>query len=201
MSEQKQNKLKLELPEGVVEASGSEQFLEQVRTSLASILKPEKVGSISNSHEIKNQYQPLSPIIESAKSASQNIVVKDIKQFVLNKNPKSDVHFATVVAYFYKFEASADQKKEEIKSDNLLEACRLVNRKRPPSAPNTLHNALNIGLLDKGSERGTFKINSVGENLVAMALPQSDGQKNISHHKKSKTVSGKPRSTKKLRKR
>jgi hypothetical protein len=28
-----------------------------------------------------------------------------------------------------------------------------------------------LGLLDKGLERGTYTINSVGENLVAMTLP------------------------------
>jgi hypothetical protein len=31
------------------------------------------------------------------------------------------------------------------------------------------------GYLDKGSERGAFKINTVGENLVAMSLPTSNG--------------------------
>jgi hypothetical protein len=28
-----------------------------------------------------------------------------------------------------------------------------------------------LGLLDKGDEPGTFSVNTVGENLVAMALP------------------------------
>jgi len=39
----------------------------------------------------------------------------------------------------------------------------------------TLNNALRSGYLDKGSKRGTFRINAVGENLVAMTLPGGDG--------------------------
>jgi len=34
-----------------------------------------------------------------------------------------------------------------------------------------LNNAQKLGLLDRGSDKGTFAINSVGENLVAMTLP------------------------------
>jgi hypothetical protein len=40
----------------------------------------------------------------------------------------------------------------------------------------TLNNAKNLGLIDSGSEKGRFTINTVGENLVAMTLPgQADG--------------------------
>ncbi len=52
----------------------------------------------------------------------------------------------------------------------------------PPPTPTrmsrpaqTLINAHQQGLLDKGAERGTYVINSVGENLVAMALPGGTG--------------------------
>lgn len=33
--------------------------------------------------------------------------------------------------------------------------------------------ATRLGYLDKGSARGTFRVNTVGENLVAMAMPDS----------------------------
>jgi hypothetical protein len=38
----------------------------------------------------------------------------------------------------------------------------------------TLHNAKQSGLLDSGTEAGKFAINTVGENLVAMTLPESN---------------------------
>ena len=86
------------------------------------------------------------------------------------KSPKSDQQFAAAVAYFYRFEAPPDQRRDSIDSDALQEAARLVGRKRLGKPLATLNNAKAAGYLDSGS-RGEFSINSVGENLVAMALP------------------------------
>lgn len=94
----------------------------------------------------------------------------DIKSFVESKSPKSDVQFAAVVAYFYRFEAPTPDSKETITADDLSNAARLASRRRPPNPGMTLTNAKNQGYLD-GAERGQFRINSVGENLVAMTLP------------------------------
>jgi hypothetical protein len=92
----------------------------------------------------------------------------DIKTFCTEKAPQSDNHFAAVVAYYYRF--VSPQKKEAISGDELQEAARLVNRTRLKDPAKTLHNALSGGLLDKAG-RGTFRINTVGENLVAVVLP------------------------------
>jgi hypothetical protein len=94
----------------------------------------------------------------------------NIKSFVTTKSPKSDQQFAAAVAYFYRFEAPPDQRRDSIDSDALQEAARLVGRKRLGKPLATLNNAKAAGYLDSGS-RGEFSINSVGENLVAMALP------------------------------
>ena len=87
------------------------------------------------------------------------------------KKPTNDVQFAATVAYFHRFEAPQGERKSEVNSDDLQNACRLAGRKRLVHPGQTLRNAVNLGLLDK-SGRGTFAINSVGENLVAMTLPQ-----------------------------
>lgn len=92
----------------------------------------------------------------------------DIKQFAAAKSPKSDQQFATVVAYFYRFEAPEAQRKESISADDLIEAARLVGRRRPHRI--TLNNAKSAGYLDAAG-RGKFQINTVGENLVAVGLP------------------------------
>lgn len=94
----------------------------------------------------------------------------DLKTFVTQKNPTNDNHFAATVAYYYLFIATDAQKKDSITADDLQEACRLVGRERFHYPGQTLRNTLNSGLLDK-ADRGAFKINSVGENLVAMTLP------------------------------
>jgi hypothetical protein len=99
----------------------------------------------------------------------------DIKSFVDAKQPKSDVQFAAVVAYYYRFEAPVETRKDAIDAQTLQEGSRLAGRRRPPKPLMTLNNAKNLGYLDS-AERGQFRINSVGENLVAMTLPGSGAE-------------------------
>jgi hypothetical protein len=94
----------------------------------------------------------------------------DIKSFVASKDPKSDNQFAATVAYYYRFEAPGDERRDSINADLLQEATRLAGRNRLGDPGKTLRNAKNMGYLD-AADRGEFKINSVGENLVAMTLP------------------------------
>ena len=109
-----------------------------------------------------------------------------IKHFVAQKSPKSENQFAPVVAYYHRFEASGAERKDTIVAGDLLEACRKANTKRIKNPQQTLINAHHGGLLDK-TGHGEYTINSVGENLVAMALPGSaDGSKLTAKHKRSK---------------
>lgn len=98
----------------------------------------------------------------------------DIKSFIEKKNPNSDTQFAAAVAYYYQFEVPPGMQKTSITSDDLQDACRKVGRDRFPKPAQTLVNAHNLGLLDKAGERGSYALSTVGENLVAVALP-SDG--------------------------
>jgi hypothetical protein len=102
----------------------------------------------------------------------------DIKQFTAAKAPPSDVQFAAVVAYFYRFEAPEAARRETIDANTLQEAARLAGRRRPAHPGLTLNNAKNAGYLDAAG-KGLFRINSVGENLVAMALPGDESEKPI----------------------
>jgi hypothetical protein len=95
----------------------------------------------------------------------------NIRSFVETKKPSSDVQFAAAVAYFHAFEAPQGARKPEIVGDDLTEAARQANWERLKKPIQTLHNATKLGYFDKGSARGAFKINTVGENLVAMAMP------------------------------
>ena len=95
----------------------------------------------------------------------------NIKQFVESKSPKSDLHFAAVVAYFHRFNAPEAERKNVVTPEDLQEACRKADRERLKNPGQTLINAFHAGLLDREA-RGEFGINAVGENLVAMALPE-----------------------------
>ncbi len=101
---------------------------------------------------------------------SGSAIPKDIKSFVLEKNPKSDQQFAAVAAYFYRFVAPEDSREEAITSEILQTAGRHARGFAFKKPSVTLNNAVNAGYLDKAG-RGRFKINAVGENLVAMTLP------------------------------
>jgi hypothetical protein len=100
----------------------------------------------------------------------------DLRSFIEAKRPKSDMHFAATVAYYYNFEAPPDKRKDAISAEDLLEAVRITNRERLKNPGQTLINAYQNGLLDKTSERGEYKINLVGENLVAVVLPDGTPQ-------------------------
>jgi hypothetical protein len=97
---------------------------------------------------------------------------KSLRDFVNEKHPKSDVQFAAVVAYYHHFEAP--ERRATINAGDLQEAARLAQRDRFHKPTMTMNNAIKQGLFDR-AERGSYKLNTVGENLVAMALPDGDG--------------------------
>jgi hypothetical protein len=103
---------------------------------------------------------------------------KDVKTFVDAKDPQTDIHLATAVAYYYGFEAPEAERKSVIDAKFLRDALRRAGRPGALVNPqNTLNNAQKAGLLDRNSP-GKFTINSVGENLVGMTLPmKSVGKK------------------------
>jgi hypothetical protein len=103
---------------------------------------------------------------------------KDVKTFVDAKNPQTDIHLAATIAYFYRFEAPEDERKDDIDATFLRDALRLAGRPGKLVKPlQTLNNAHAKGLLDRNA-RGRFSINSVGENLVGMTLPaKASGRK------------------------
>ncbi len=139
----------------------------------------------------------LSPSFESASAHAQSSGSRQIgssaadggssitlRDFVEQKQPKAAVHFVAVVAYYYQFEAAEPNRKNSITAADLQEACRLARRSRFQNPIIPLLNAFKVGYLDK-VERGSYRLNSVGENLVAMALPGGVAvEKKSGSHKK-----------------
>lgn len=109
----------------------------------------------------------------------------DIKTFMTLKKPRNDIQFAAAVAYYYRFESPQADRKDAIDKEILQDATRMAGRDRFSHPLATLNNAHKLGLLDRGPEKGTFIINTVGENLVAMTLP--DGTANLKTGRKRAT--------------
>jgi hypothetical protein len=113
----------------------------------------------------------------------------DIRTFFAEKNPQRDTHVAATVAYFYRFEAPEQERKEEINANDLREALRKAGRPGQLLKPlRALQNARTTGLLDSGTESGHFCINSVGENLVGMTLPGNGSAKRPRRQRVKKKV-------------
>lgn len=150
----------------------------------------EQLGLVSP-HQVQNAQTvgQAMPSIESRSPSGATGPTTDIKQFTIEKAPKSDQQFAALVAYYYQFEAPESQRRESIGVEDLKQAARLARRRLPKNASFTLNNAKNAGYLDN-AERGKFRINTVGENLVAMTLPGT-GSAGVTTRK---TVRRKPRS-------
>ncbi len=145
-----------------------ERIIRWAREKLGLTATPRSHSDIRTSQGAKPALAGQSP---DAPSVNEPAVPKDLKTFTTTKSPKSDVQFAATVAYFYRFEASPDQRRIEIDRVVLQDACRLAGRARLKDPLKTLNNAKSLGLLDSGAEPGRFVINTVGENLVAMTLP------------------------------
>lgn len=97
----------------------------------------------------------------------------DIRAFVAGKAPNSDVQRAVTVAYFLQFLAAGEDRRGAVGVGDLREGCRQAGVPQPKSALQALQNAEKMGYLDRAG-RGLFRVNAVGENLVAMALPRRD---------------------------
>jgi hypothetical protein len=100
----------------------------------------------------------------------------DIATFVAFKQPKTDIQFVTVVAYYHRFVAPEGQRLATITPQLAQDATRLADWDRLTAPGSTLNNAKNQGYLDSAGP-GEFSLNTVGENLVARTLPPKEGSK------------------------
>ena len=148
-----------------IEKERQQRVLRWVAESLEIALHTKPHGT----HEQVPPTPPADSMGASSSTAAPGLAM-DIKSFMESKKPKSDIQFAAATAYYYRFEAAADDRKESITADILRDATRLAGRARLAKPLMTLNNAKKQGYVD-ASERGAFRINSVGENLVAMTLP------------------------------
>jgi hypothetical protein len=99
----------------------------------------------------------------------------DIRSFAQEKSPRSANEMAAVVAYYLSELAPADDRKSDVSADDIEKYFKQANFPLPAAARMTLTNAKNAGYLDAGTERGTYRLNAVGHNLVAHGLPAGDG--------------------------
>jgi hypothetical protein len=95
----------------------------------------------------------------------------DIRTLTEEKKPSSAREMAVLVAYYLSEQAPPDERKNEINADDIRQYFKQGGFKLPTAPEMTLVHTRNAGYLDSGSQRGLYKLNPVGYNLVVHSLP------------------------------
>jgi hypothetical protein len=130
----------------------------------------ERLGIKSSTHATTPEQVNTHTVGQPSHEVRGHVGIKDIKTFLDEKNPTSANQLVAAVAYYHKFEAPISERKNSITSEDLTEACRKGQRERPKFPSQILVNASGFGLIDKVGT-GSYEINAVGENLVAVSMP------------------------------
>lgn len=96
----------------------------------------------------------------------------DIRRFKEEKKPKSARQMACVVAYYLKELAPPNERKDTISAEDLEKYFKQAKHPLPEKIAQVLVDVKSAGYMDS-TERGQYKLNAVGYNLVAHNLPTS----------------------------
>jgi len=101
--------------------------------------------------------------------------VNDIRTFKDEKNPNGSREMACVIAYYLQYLAPANERKETIMVADVEKYFKQAKFRLPKRIQQTLVDAKSAGYFDL-AERGSYKLNPVGYNLVAHTLPRSKSE-------------------------
>jgi hypothetical protein len=122
--------------------------------------------------------------------------IKNIEDFKKQKNPRSAIEMATLVAYYLMHLAPERERKKTINVNDLKMYFKMAGYKAPKLGF-TLVNAKNAGYLDS-VEKGEYSLNPVGYNLVVHSLPRAEkSPSNKARSKRTRSISGAKRKGKK----
>lgn len=101
------------------------------------------------------------------------VVPRDIRSLKEEKSPGSADQMATLVAYYLAELAPAAERKDAIGADDIRKYFKQAGFPLLGRSRDALIKAKNAGYLDATPERGLYKLNPVGHNLVAHGLPKT----------------------------
>ena|SRR5262245_18755 len=100
----------------------------------------------------------------------------DIRSFKEEKQPKTASEMVAVAAYYLAHLAPPDERRDYIVADDIRRYFLQAVFPLPSAPPHmTLVNAKNAGYLD-ARERGQYRLNPVGYNLITNKLPPAPGR-------------------------
>ena len=98
--------------------------------------------------------------------------LKDIRTLKEEKQPKTAIEMAALMAYYLKELAPIGERKDSVSAADVKNYFLQAQFKLPASDKQTLINAKNAGFFESAGE-GEFKLNPVGYNLVIHSLPRT----------------------------
>jgi len=115
------------------------------------------------------------PEVSQSKQEQLPVLV-DIRTFKEQKVPRSAIQMVVLVAYYLQELAPTEQRKHTVDANDIEVFFKQAGFKLPAGkngAVDALNNAKKAGYIEV-VDRGTYKLNPVGYNLVAHGMPSSD---------------------------
>ncbi len=169
---------------------------------ISKILKPLDIASKKNVVEYvfkslglnqhldhSNDTTPEKSSVSNSIFAQQNeplTKVMDIRSFAIQKKPKTTVQKIALVGFYLSEIAKEDEKAEQFRVNDIEKYFKQAGFKLPANVSVELSRTKDAGYIEK-TQKGKYKLNPVGYNLIAYTLPdQSNSKKNKSHKKMTK---------------
>jgi len=138
----------------------------------------------------RGETPPLPPG-EPPTTSEETTEEKHIKHFVKEKQPRSAIEMATLVAYYLSHKAPQDERKQAITTKDIETYFKIAEFKLPTKPQFTLPNTKGAGYLD-AIGTGEYKLNPVGYNLVVHSMPKSKRQPARKRTQRKKTTKKTP---------
>jgi len=155
-------------------------------------IKPSVVQALS---PMPGQIPPLPPGKQTSLQQKQpeELHIKDLKE---QKQPRSAIEMATLVAYYLSHKAPANERKQTITTKDIETYFKIADFHLPSKPQFTLPNTKYAGYLDAVGN-GEYKLNPVGYNLVVHSMPKTKKTSSVRHPRRRKTDGKKNRKAKK----
>src|SRR5437773_1975614 len=112
MTEGKPHTLRVELPEGSIEAQGTEEFLARVRSALALVISGHQIGTLSAQPAPGGAPQePPIPRIPEPRVPERLPTIRDL---YTEKRPASDTQTAALIAYYLSEVAPREERSDTV---------------------------------------------------------------------------------------
>lgn len=113
-----------------------------------------------------------SPATRVQPAVGKQLHIKDYKE---QKQPRSAIEMAAIVAYYLENHAPEADRKNSVDTEDLDTYFKIAGFKLPAQQRFTLVNARNAGYFDSVGS-GKYKLNAVGHNLVVHSMPRKGNE-------------------------